>query len=161
MTGVQTCALPICETGETGNKGENGATGAQGVQGAQGIQGGTGAQGAQGVQGEAGQDGETDAYNTTPAPTTPAPTSVWGQSQAYAGASCMDLYSKGVRKSGDFYLKSAMPTLPIPTYDYIGRFHGTAFSDGSAATATRCRRSPRSGTTTSARRPRLPSRAGP
>jgi len=39
-------------------------------------------------------------------------------------------YSKGVRANGEFFINSAMPVLPTPTYEYIGRFHGTAYNDG-------------------------------
>jgi hypothetical protein len=41
------------------------------------------------------------------------------------------LSEKGVTKSGEYWITSPLPQLPVPTYDYIGRFFGTALPDGS------------------------------
>ena len=77
MTGVQTCALPICAqgttggTGPTGFQGVQGSTGGggpagfQGNPGAQGSTGGAGATGVAGAQGTAGATGPTGAQGGT------------------------------------------------------------------------------------------------
>ena len=79
MTGVQTCALPICfpvticikgvigYTGSQGIQGTTGFTGSQGIQGvigytgSQGIQGTTGFTGSQGIQGPIGYTGSASS----------------------------------------------------------------------------------------------------
>ena len=75
MSGVQTCALPICTQGVQGEQGTQGLQGETGLQGTQGVQGETGTQGVQGengTQGAQGTDGsqgtagaDGDRYSTT------------------------------------------------------------------------------------------------
>ena len=68
MTGVQTCALPICTQGvfgATGSTGPTGPNGVQGASGATGIGGATGSTGPIGTQGASGSTGINGATGAT------------------------------------------------------------------------------------------------
>ena len=81
MTGVQTCALPICPTGSSGSSGPTGPTGSSGSSGPTGptgaasnVAGPTGPTGPTGVAGSSGPTGPTGAASTVAGPTGPTGT---------------------------------------------------------------------------------------
>lgn len=127
--------------GQHGYQGAQGSTGHKGVLGAKGYKGQKGAHGAVGATGGKGEKG--DVYTTTTTTIAPPPTPLYetGMTKENPGDSCLDLFANyQATVNGQYWIRQDKPVLPIPSsycgagsgacYEYIGRFHGRARSDG-------------------------------
>merc|ERR1712167_461451 len=112
--------------------GFKGFKGFKGDQGEKGFKGVKGFKGFKGAKGHKGFHGVNATNYPTPAPT-PIPPNC--SSDAAALETCAACKAARVARNesadaGVYHLKELLPFLPEPTYHYIGRFHGSAFNDG-------------------------------